>query len=178
MAGAGAAGQSGGNNVSGGGGGANQGDGAGGGGSYVAGVVNTTLSLAIAGYRSGDGVVTITPVSAAPVIQQPANRQVAIGQKVTLGPVYDDPTRQTTYQWLKDGVVLVGQTSATLAIASFQFTDSGGYQAMVQQGAATSITLPAFLSPSTPLATLQVERDVLTMTAAGGGTINRGTPCL
>ncbi len=145
----------GGGGYSGGGGGANQGDGAGGGGSYVSGDVNTTLSLAVAGYRGGDGVVTITPVSAAPVITQPANQQVAIGQAVTLGPVYDDPTGQTTYQWMKDGVVLVGQTSATLTIAPFKFTDSGGYQAIVQQGAATSITQPAFLSPSTPLATLQ-----------------------
>ena len=187
----------GGGGYSGGGGGVNQGDGAGGGGSYVAGVVNTTLSLAVAGYRSGDGVVTITPVSTAPVIQQPANQQVAIGQAVTLGPVYDGPTGQTTFQWMKDGVVLVGQTSATLTIAAFQFTDSGGYQAIVQQGVATSITQPAFLSPSTPLSTLQawgsntsgelgqgntndyfspvqVERDVLTMTAAGGSLYTSG----
>jgi alpha-tubulin suppressor-like RCC1 family protein len=188
----------GGGGYSGGGGGANQGDGAGGGGSYVSGDVNTTLSLAVAGYRSGDGLVEITPVNGSPVITQPKDQQVAIGQQaVTLGPVFNDPTGQTTYQWLKDGVVLVGQTSATLSIASFQFTDSGGYQAIVQQGSATFITQPAFLSPSTPLSTLQgwgsngngelgqgntnvyfspvqVERDVLTMTAGSGGNSDRG----
>jgi alpha-tubulin suppressor-like RCC1 family protein len=146
----------GGGGYSGGGGGVNQGDGAGGGGSYVSSQLDTSLSLAVPGYRSGDGLVEITPINGSPVITQPKDQQVAIGQQaVTLGPVYDDPTGQTTYQWMKDGVVLVGQTSATLSIAAFQFTDSGGYQAIVRQGNATSITLPAFLSVSSPQSTLQ-----------------------
>jgi hypothetical protein len=145
----------GGGGYSGGGGGANEGDGGGGGGSYVDASLDTTLCLAAQGYRFGDGLVEITPISGPPVIEQPADQQVAIGASVTLGPVYDDPTGQTTYQWMKDGVVLDGQTGASLNIASFQFTDSGGYQVLVQQTPATFITLPTFLSSSSQTSTLQ-----------------------
>ena len=145
----------GGGGYSGGGGGANEGDGGGGGGSYVDASLDTTLCAAASGYRSGDGLVEITPVSGPPVIQLPADQQVAIGASVTLGPVYEDTTGQTTYQWMKDGVVLDGQTGASLNIASFKFTDMGGYQAIVQQPLATFITLPTFLSPSSPQSTLQ-----------------------
>ena len=145
----------GGGGYSGGGGGANQGDGGGGGGSYVDANLDTTLCAAAQGYRSGDGLVEITPVSGPPVIEQPADQVVETGASVTLGPVYDDPTGQTTYQWMKDGVVLDGQTGASLNIASFKFTDMGGYQAIVQQGQFTFITLPTFLSPSSPQSTLQ-----------------------
>ena len=145
----------GGGGYSGGGGGANEGDGGGGGGSYVDASLDTTLCVAAQGYRSGDGLVEITPVSGPPVIEQPADQVVETGGSVTLGPVYEDPTGQTTYQWMKDGVVLDGQTGASLNIASFQFTDSGGYQAIVQQPLVTFITLPTFLSSSSPQSTLQ-----------------------
>ena len=143
----------GGGGYSGGGGGANEGDGGGGGGSYVAASLDTMLCLAAQDYRTGDGLVEITPVGGPPVIAQPADQQVAIGGSVTLGPVYSDPT--ATYQWMKDGVVLAGQTAASLSIASFQFPNSGRYQVVVYQGQGTFITQPAFLTCSTPQSTLQ-----------------------
>ena len=145
----------GGGGYSGGGGGVNEGDGGGGGGSYVDANLDTTLCAAAQGYQVGHGLVEITPVIGPPVIEQPADQQVETGGSVTLGPVYDDPTGQTTYQWMKDGVLLAGQTNASLTIASFQFTDSGGYQAVAQRGLATFITLPTFLSSSSPQSTLQ-----------------------
>ena len=166
----------GGGGYSGGGGGANQGDGGGGGGSYVDANLDTTLCVAASGYRSGDGLVEITPVSGPPVIEQPADQQVATGASVTLGPVYDDPTGQTTYQWMKDGVVLDGQTGASLNIASFKFTDMGGYQAIVQQRLATFITLPTFLSPSSPQSTLQAWGRNANGQLGLGDTTDRDTP--
>ena len=142
-----------------GGGGGDKGDGGGGGGSYVDASLDTTLCWAVPDYNWGDGLVAITPVSGPPVIQQPADQQVAIGESVTLGPVHEDPNGQTLYQWMKDGVLLDGQTGASLTIASFQFTDSGGYQAIVQQPRAEFITQPTFLTV-TPRGGLEVTPPV------------------
>jgi hypothetical protein len=142
-----------------GGGGGDKGDGGGGGGSYVDASLDTTLCWAVPDYNWGDGLVAITPVSGPPVIQQPADQQVAIGESVTLGPVHEDPNGQTLYQWMKDGVLLDGQTGASLTIASFKFTDSGGYQAIVQQPRAEFITQPTFLTV-TPRGGLEVTPPV------------------
>lgn len=137
----------GGGGYSGGAGGPNEGDGGGGGGSFVADTVNTTVSLAQPGANAGDGVVSIRAVPEAPLVQELSNQTALIGQSVTLGPVYVDNTGQTTYQWMKDGVLLPGETGPTLTRDAFKFIDSGAYQVVLHKpGQGTTITRPAFLS--------------------------------
>jgi alpha-tubulin suppressor-like RCC1 family protein len=113
----------------------------------VADTVNTTFSLAQPGANAGDGVVSIRAVPESPLVQELSNQTALIGQSVTLGPVYVDNTGQTTYQWMKDGVLLPGETGPTLTRDAFKFIDSGAYQVVLHKaGQGTTITRPAFLS--------------------------------
>ena len=81
----------------------------------------------------------------APVITtQPVGQIVAIGQPVTLSVAANPPP--TTYQWMKDGALLVGQTNATLSLPAFQFINSGNYRVVVADAAGMAVSLPAALS--------------------------------
>ena len=137
----------GGGGYSGGAGGPNERNGGAGGGSFLAALVNTNFSLAQQGANSGDGRASI--LAATPPLE-PADQIATIGQPVTLGPVGQDSSGQVTYQWMKDGTLLPGQTGASLSLASFKFTDSGAYQVVLHSDErGTHITRPAFLTAST-----------------------------
>ena len=84
----------------------------------------------------------------APIITgQPVSEVLGLGQSAGLS-VTASGAAPLAYQWFKDGVVLVGQTNSTLAFASFQFTNSGCYSAVITNATGLAISLPASLSLS------------------------------
>jgi alpha-tubulin suppressor-like RCC1 family protein len=95
---------------------------------------------------------TVTAASSSPVITaQPVSAVVTTGSVVSLS-VTNSGTAPFGYQWLKDGAILTNQTSSTLSLASFKFTDSGSYQVVITNAQGMTISLPANLSvPNAPL---------------------------
>src|SRR5271157_2502400 len=81
------------------------------------------------------------------ITSQPVSTVVGSGQTASLS-VTATGAAPLAYQWLKDGVILCGQTNSTLSFASFQFTNSGTYQAVVTDSSGLAISLPASLSLS------------------------------
>jgi alpha-tubulin suppressor-like RCC1 family protein len=95
-----------------------------------------------------------SPLVTAPTISsQPVSKVVAIGQVASLS-VTNSGTAPFGYQWLKDGVILAGQTNSTLTYDSFAFADSGSYSVVITNAQGMAISLPANLStPNAPLRT-------------------------
>ena len=69
----------------------------------------------------------------------PADKFVKTGDAVTLS-VTATGAPPLTYQWLKNGVAMAGQTSATLSIPSAQLTDAGSYTVKVTTNGKGSVT--------------------------------------
>ncbi len=65
------------------------------------------------------------------------------GGAVLLDPSVNGYPAPTSYQWVKDGQVLVGATNAVLAITNMQAIDAGLYQLRADNGF-TSIVSPSF----------------------------------
>ena len=89
-------------------------------------------------------VVQYAPLA---ITVQPASRVVGVGQAASLS-VSNTGTAPFSYQWLKDGAILSGQTNRTLAIASMQFTNSGSYSVVITNAQGMVISYPASLSTS------------------------------
>ena len=85
-------------------------------------------------------------VLAPPLITaQPHSAVVAIGGLASLS-VTNTGEVPCGYQWMKDGVLLLGQTNSSLSFASFQFTNSGSYSVVITNAAGMAISYPASLS--------------------------------
>ena len=88
--------------------------------------------------------LTLTAAAGPTITNQPVSIVVSAGQpaslSVTAGPA------PLTYQWIKNGFVLTGQTNAALSFASFQLTNSGTYQVVLSNSTGLTISLPAALS--------------------------------
>ncbi|MEI6674535.1 MAG: MBG domain-containing protein [Verrucomicrobiota bacterium] len=83
---------------------------------------------------------------AAPTITtQPVSAVVTVGGTASLS-VTAGGTTPYSYQWLKDGAMLPGQTNATLTYAAFQFTNSGSYRVVITNAQGMVISRPASLS--------------------------------
>lgn len=86
--------------------------------------------------------------AASPVIMsQPTNAVVAAGQPASVS-VTACSVLPLTYEWVKDGVLLPGQTNAILSYAAFGLTNGGAYQVVVSDGTGLAISQPALLSVS------------------------------
>jgi uncharacterized repeat protein (TIGR02543 family) len=102
-------------------------------------------------YNSVTGSVSVIVITAPAITDQPMSAVVTIGQEVTLS-VSNNVTALHGYQWIKDGVMLAGQTNRTLSFSSFTFTDSGSYSVVITNILGTAISMPANLSvPNAPL---------------------------
>jgi len=88
------------------------------------------------------GVLT---AEAGPVINtQPVGFVALAGQSATVS-VTASGAGPLSYQWIKDGGLLPGQTSSSISFNSFQLTDTGSYQAVVSNASGITITLPALV---------------------------------
>lgn len=96
--------------------------------------------------------VVVDFIAVVPVItDQPVSAVAATGSAASLSVSNSGPG-PFGYQWLKDGVILSGQTNSTLSITSFQVTDCGNYSVVITNAQGMAISFPASLS--TPDATL------------------------
>lgn len=100
-----------------------------------------------------------------------AQATVAAGQLVTLTATADG-TAPFTYQWAKNGAVLVGATDSTYTIMSFQAADAGTYNTLVSNSAGSTTSDDAILSldggtTSAPLFSTQPQSQTVT----AGGTV-------
>lgn len=121
--------------------------------------------------------LTVTPAVVAPVITvQPVGGTIARGQNANFS-VTATGTEPLVYQWWKDGVALSGATSSTLAIASAQAGNGGGYTVTVTNSANTATSGVAFLLVNAPpVITVQptaqtaLTGNTVTFTVAATGT--------
>lgn len=75
----------------------------------------------------------------------------AVGDALTLALDVTGATETpTAYQWRKDGVDLVGATSATLTIAALAATDAGAYQCVVTIAGAAVPSTTSIISVEVP----------------------------
>ena len=97
-------------------------------------------------------LLTQSATAAVPVItSQPVSAVVTMGSATNLS-VSNTGTAPIGYQWLKDGVILSGQTNRTVSFNPFKFTDSGSYSVVIKNSQGMAISRPASLSiPNAPL---------------------------
>jgi hypothetical protein len=75
---------------------------------------------------------------------QPVSQAVLVGGQVTLaGGTNSNPA--ATYQWQRDGIDIVGATSATLTLTNLQATDAGSYVLVATNAYGSVISTPAVL---------------------------------
>jgi len=102
-------------------------------------------------YNSVTGSVSVTVVVPPAITAQPVGAVVTTGQEVSLS-VSNSGSVPLGYQWIKDGVILSGQTNSTLNFSSFKFIDSGSYAVVITNSGGMTMSLPASLStPNAPL---------------------------
>jgi predicted outer membrane repeat protein len=119
--------------------------------------------------RIDAGAYEFEPILA--ITQQPASASVVcVGSVVSVPVSVSSSGTSPTFQWFKDGVLVGGQTSATLTLANVPATASGSYS-LVVTGACNSLTSTAFsLTVNAPVA---VTRQPGSSTAVCvGGSLN------
>ena len=127
--------------------------------------------------------LTVTAASSAPAITaQPASQTVTAGAAVTFTAAASG-SPAPTFQWMKDGAMLAGATSASFTIASAAATDAGTYTVVATNAAGSATSTGAVLTvnpasgPAAPVITAQPQA----MTATAGQSVSfvvaaTGTP--
>ena len=114
-------------------------------------------------------LVAVTPT----ISSQPVTASRTYGQSVTLSvtaSVSDGGTM--SYQWLKGGVAITGETAASLAFSSLALSDAGSYSVIVTNTLAGG--LPSTVTSSTATLTVtQASQATVTLTSTTG---TYGTP--
>jgi hypothetical protein len=124
-------------------------------------IINLTLS-------ASGGVPVTTPVGVAgqeefpQVTTQPVDQDVTVGSSTTLTV---GSTNADGFQWVRNGVVLDGQTNSTLTISQVGINDTGLYSCFVFKG-------------SEAVPTREATLNVVAMASAGGPITVFGTPVL
>lgn len=93
------------------------------------------------------GLFALKAVASPMIVNQPTNVVAIAGQPASVS-VTAYSALPLTYEWIKDGVLLPGQTNAVLSYAAFELTNGGAYQVVVSDGTGVAISLPALLSVS------------------------------
>jgi len=87
------------------------------------------------------------------LLSQPQTLYVKAGQSAVF-TVSATATPAPTYQWLKDGGIISGATSASYTIAATQYTDAGSFSVVVGSGAVTVTSGAATLKVFPPVTDL------------------------
>ncbi|MBI5772016.1 MAG: immunoglobulin domain-containing protein [Verrucomicrobia bacterium] len=98
---------------------------------------SSTLSAAVS--------ITVSPGTAPSITVQPQGQALVTGGSATFG-VTATGTGPITYQWVKDGVDILGATGATFARASVSMADAGNYAVIVTNAAGTVTSQSATLT--------------------------------
>lgn len=122
----------------------------------------------------------VDKVSIPPAItQQPTSQVVAIGGTATFTAVASGAPAPV-YQWKHDGVVLTGETNATLTLTNLKTTDAGTYtvEATNAVGSVTSkavtltvLTKPEITSQATPVTIFEGQDATFTVGVRGAPTM-------
>jgi hypothetical protein len=94
--------------------------------------------------RTSFGINEIAPV----IVTQPSSRTITSGGSVSFNASASG-TPAPTYQWKKDGSLLVGATSSTYTISSTATSDAGSYTVVVTNSAGSATSNAAFLTVTT-----------------------------
>ena len=129
-----------------------------------AGTYSVSVTNGAGSASSDSAAVTITPLVA--ITAQPQGRTVPAGASVTLS-VTATGTDSLTYQWIKNGEKITGETSATYTVSSVATSDTGGYQVLVSNSAGDQISQTA---------TLRVAQPVTVVTQPVSTQIRQGQP--
>ncbi len=105
-----------------------------------------------------------TPQLAPNILTQPANQSVGGGQTANFSVVASGISAPT-YQWLKNGSPLAGQTSSTLALINASANDVAAYSVIVSNAAGVVTSSSA---------TLTVGNNAPTLTPVANATVNVG----
>jgi len=112
-----------------------------------AGNYSVRITNAAGSIVSQAATLAVAPAGAAAVVAptivtQPGSVVVAPGMTATLG-VGVQGSGSISYQWLRNGVAVPGQTEATLFIAAASALDAGTYEVRVSNSAGTVTSAPA-----------------------------------
>jgi hypothetical protein len=105
------------------------------------------------------------------IITQPASQTVSVGQSLTLSVVASG-AGTLAYQWLRNGTVLTGATTASYAVANATATDAGTYSVLVQNALGSVYTNPATVTVTNPVPTAVAPAIT---TQPQGRTVDAGT---
>lgn len=141
-----------------------------------------TYNISVSGYQytnltgpvttaTAQIVVAAAPNAAPVLTRQPSNVTAVVGGSATLSITYTG-TPAPTFQWLKNGVPIVGATSSTLVLTAVSPTDAGSYTVTLTNSlgtvtsAAATITVNA--APTAPVFTTAP----VSQTATVGGNVS------
>ena len=145
-------------------------------GSYTAVATNSAGSA-----TSSAATLTVQAAAVAPSITtQPSSQTVTAGAAVSF-TVAASGTPTPTLQWLKNGAVIAGATSGTLALSNVQAADAGSYTAVATNSAGTATSSAAVLTVQAaavaPAFTTQPTNQTVTAGSAVSFTVAAsGTP--
>ncbi len=100
-------------------------------------------------YTAVSAMVSVTVSPTLAVSAPPTNQTVANGGPVNL-TVTAGGSAPFSYQWFKNGGLVIGATNSTLSIASAVLTDSGVYYALITNAAGLTLTEPAAVLVGAP----------------------------
>ncbi len=134
----------------------------------AAGTYTVVVSNSAGSITSAAATLVVKSLAQAPqIVTQPRSGVAVVGTSLTLS-VDATGTGPLTYQWRKDGVPLVGATSATLTLAG-QAGDAGSYTLLVTNSAGAVLSSAATVTVSaTPLPVTIVTQPVAQAAALGG----------
>ncbi len=118
------------------------------------------------------------PVSAPAITTQPVSQTITVGQSVAFTVAANgDPA--PTYQWRKDGIIIIGATSASYAIASVALTDAGAYDVVVKNsgGSVTSAAATLMVTTGCPYPPDPSDTVYRIISPNGGETFHVGDQC-
>jgi hypothetical protein len=108
--------------------------------------------------------VLVTIVNPPVITQQPQTKSVVAGSPASLA-VTASGSAPLSYQWLKNGSTLPGQTGAVLNIASVTANDAGNYSVSISNGAGNANSSTAILTvtpaPTKPEISMQPLGDAI-----------------
>jgi formylglycine-generating enzyme required for sulfatase activity len=116
---------------------------------------------------------TLTVLVSPRITTQPLSQLVPLGEEGTL-TVVAVGAAPFSYQWRKDGVNIVGATSATLRIVSMQLTDAAAYTVLVSNAVGAVLSKTATLTASVGGDTTSppsISKPPASQTVAVGGTV-------
>ncbi|MBK8474752.1 MAG: immunoglobulin domain-containing protein [Opitutaceae bacterium] len=119
----------------------------------------------VQGYSSGSASQPPTRPSPPAIIEQPASTTVAAGGNTTLA-VAATGEGTLTYQWRRDGIAIVGATSAALTLNHVTVAQAGDYMAVVTNLSGSTASQVARLN-ITPLGPRVLAQPVSRSAAAG-----------